>query len=87
VLIFDVINGTSTTWGTFGSGEEGRFRFVVNTSLPDLSGYSPAASVANCGIGYASNRVTSLVLKRVRYTLSTGQQTEDTTARTVYPQP
>jgi hypothetical protein len=43
--------------------------------------------VRNSGIGFASNRVQSLVLRRVRYILDTGDQYEDATVRTVYPKP
>ena len=86
VLSFEIRDGSSTTWGDFG-GDEGHLRYSVWAFVDDLNGYSPAVAVPNCGIGYASNRVTSLVLKRVRYTLSTGQTVEDNVERTVYPQP
>jgi hypothetical protein len=81
-LTFEVINGSSTTWGPFGG--QGYLKASVATTLSSLNGYSPAVSVENSRVGYAANRVQSLVLKRVRYYTSTGQQIEDTTPRVVH---
>jgi len=53
--------------------------------LPNLNGYDPNASVQNSGVGFASNRVQSLVLKAVRLVTSTGEVLQDTTLRPVYP--
>lgn len=83
-LTFEVTAGTSTTWGTFGG--QGYLKATVATALSNLNGYSPAVSAANSGVSYAANRVQSLTLKRVRYVTSTGQQTEDDTARVVHQQ-
>jgi hypothetical protein len=84
VATFEILNGTSTTWGEFGN--DGTLKIVVpGRVVSDLSGYSPATSVANSGVSFAANRVTSLVLKRVRIYTSTGQVTEDTTPRVVHP--
>lgn len=82
-LTFQVSNGSSSTWGTFGNGESLKLTFPV--ILSNLNGYQPGVSVKNSGIGYASNRVKSLTLQRVRYILSTGDQYEDTQATVVYP--
>lgn len=84
VLTFEIIGGSSTTWGPFGG--EGNLKALLITTLGDLNGYNPAVSVANSRIGYAANRVRSLVLKRVRVTTSTGQVLEDGTERVVYRQ-
>lgn len=81
-LGFAVVNGNSTTWGTFGGGTN--LYSSYGTSLTDLNGYSPDFSVENSGIGFASNRVQSLTLKRVRYTLANGNVVTDNTPRVVH---
>jgi len=84
-LWFEITDGSSTTWGSFGG--QGYLKSDVDTQLENLNGYNPAVSVNNSGIGYASNRVQSLTLKRVRITTSDGETLEDDTVRPVYPQP
>ena len=81
-LAFTIVNGTSTTWGTFGGGTA--LHSAYGTSLTSLNGYSPDFSVANSGIGFASNRVQSLKLKCVRYTLANGNVVTDNTVRVVH---
>ncbi len=81
-LIFRVKNGHSTTWGDFGGS--GNLRLSKWTTLDDLNNYRTEVSVANSGIGYASNRVTSLVLKRVRGYTQYGDIIEDNTERVVF---
>ena len=63
-LWFSVVNGDSTTWGSFGQGES--MHLTLSTTLPDLDDYHPNVSIDNSGILFASNRVGSLVLKTVR---------------------
>lgn len=82
-LTFEVKNGSSSTWGSFG-GEGYLKPYPVNTTLTSLDGYSPDVSVQNSGVSYASNRVQSLVLKRVRYYNSAGEMIEDSTLRVVH---
>lgn len=82
VLTFEIVNGTSQTWGAFGG--QGYLCTTVLTDLPNLNGYSPTLSVENSGIGYAANRVQSLVLKSIRAVTSTGDVYEDNTIRTPY---
>ena len=81
-LTFEITDGTSTTWGNFGS--QGYLRASLTTNLENLNGYDPEISVQNSGIAYAGNRVTTFVLKRVRATLATGEVIEDTTQRVVH---
>jgi hypothetical protein len=81
-LNFSVQNGQSTTWGTFGGGTT--LHSVYGTSLLNLDSYSPDFSVANSGVGFANNRVKTLTLKRVRYTLLNGQVITDDTPRVVH---
>jgi hypothetical protein len=84
LLTFEIVNGHSATWGEFGN--QGSLKAVVNSTLSNLNGYSPSVSVENSSIGFASNRVQSLVLLRVRQISSTGVITEDTTPRIVHQQ-
>jgi hypothetical protein len=70
-LHFRVINGSSSSWGSFGNWPY--LRVSVATSLSTLSDYDPAVSVDNSGVSYAGNRVTSLTLKRVRRYLANGE--------------
>lgn len=81
-LVFEVKNGTSTTWGAFGDGSEKYRASAAYTGT--LLGYSPETSVALSGVGYASNRVGSFVLLRVRYYTSTGTVIEDNNPRVVF---
>lgn len=80
VLIFDIDSGVSTTWGSFGS----TILSSVVTTIPNLDQYSPDVSVAHSGIGFASNRVTSLKLKRVTYRRVSGATTVDSTERVLH---
>lgn len=70
-LTFQIVNGSSTTWGDFSAN--GTLELTVGALLSSLDGYSPSVSIANSGIPYASNRVTSLTLKAIRYYSSLGQ--------------
>lgn len=81
-LVFEITNGDSTTWGSFGG--QGYLKAILPTQLSSLDGYNPSVSVENSGVGYAGNRVQLLVLKRVRYYTSDGQQWEDTIERIVH---
>lgn len=80
VLIFDIDSGVSTTWGSFGS----TILSSVVTTIPNLDQYSPDVSVAHSGIGFASNRVRSLKLKRVTYRRVSGATTVDSTERVLH---
>jgi hypothetical protein len=81
-LCFEVKDGTSTTWGNFGDGSD---KYKANYPYTGtLVGYSPDTSASLSGIGFASNRVTSFVLKRVRYYTTVGTVIEDNTERVVF---
>ena len=84
MLNMEIVNGSSTTWGSFGG--QGYLKAVVPVYLQSLSGYDPAVSVQNSGINYAANRVQSLVLKRVRLITADGTVLEDDTLRPVHQQ-
>jgi hypothetical protein len=81
-LKFEIINGSSTTWGAFGG--QGYLKASTPTYLTNLNGYNPSVSTSNSGVSYAANRVTSLVLKKIRIVTSDGQVMEDATARVVH---
>lgn len=79
-LTFVIAAGDSTTWNNFG----GVLRATVGSTLPNLNGYSPEVSASKSGVGYAANRVSSLVLKRIRWYSELGLVAEDDNARVVY---
>ena len=80
-LLFEVRNGQSETWGSFGD-EEG-LRQSVPFNSGTLEGYSPQSSVKNSRVGYARHRVKRYELKRVRYILDNGEVVVDNTSRLV----
>jgi hypothetical protein len=80
---FGINSGKSTTWGKFGQGQQLNVNGSFTTNLTSLSNYSPATSVANSGVGWESNRVTSMTLLRVRYYAGGKLLSTDNTARSV----
>jgi hypothetical protein len=81
-LTFEVLDGDSTTWGKFGG--QGYMRSSQLCDGENLNGYTPEDSIQNSGVGFASNRVHSLTLKRVRYYLSNGDVITDDAPRVVH---
>ncbi|MBU4270991.1 MAG: hypothetical protein KKE86_00600 [Planctomycetes bacterium] len=79
---FEVLNGSSTTWGGFGG--EGTLKLPIAAPIPNLNGYNPENSVEHSGVSYAGNRVQSLVLKRVRAYTDEGLLAEDANPRIVH---
>jgi hypothetical protein len=73
MLTFEVINGESGTWGQFGGAD---LSFSVPTSLNKLNGYTTGVSIGESQVSYAENRVTSLVLTKLRWTKANGQTFE-----------
>ncbi len=71
LVTFDLANGTSSSWGSFGG--PGWLRQSIRTGGQNLNGYRPAVSLAESEIGYAGNRVASLTLKRIRWYASNGK--------------
>jgi hypothetical protein len=81
-LTYSILNGQSTTWGAFGTSQ-GLNPLTFTAPLTSLASYSPSTSVANSGVGWQSNRVTTMTLVQVRY-YSKGQLVStDTTSRSV----
>lgn len=66
-LKFEVKNGSSQSWGPFGTGLGGNLKLWWYTNLSDLSQYSPQTSIDNSRVGWANQRVNKLQLKAVRY--------------------
>jgi hypothetical protein len=83
-LIFEIVSGESSTWGDFGG--QGYLRAEVDGDLLNLDTYDPEISVANSGVGFASNRVASLVLKEIRVTEWDDDVHVDSTDRVVHQQ-
>ena len=71
-MVFALKNGTSTSWGKFGSPET---LIHLPLSSGNLNDYNPDLSCESSGVGYALNRVASLKLLRVR--LYTNQQSTE----------
>lgn len=80
VLSFEVLNGSSTTWGSFGKD----MRLDDTAYLPDLSNYSPETSARESCVTYGSNRVDSMVITQVRYYGASGLLFTDNTPRVVF---
>jgi hypothetical protein len=72
-LEFEVLNGSSTTWGSFGGSS---LRLSHGTSMQSLNNYTPLLSIAESGVGFAGNRVQSLRLMKVILKISTGEEFE-----------
>lgn len=81
VLSVTVRNGVSDTWGEFHSTP---LRILNYTSLNDLNGYRTSNSTSKSRVGYASYRVTSFVLKQVRYYSGTDLVYTDDTDHVVH---
>ncbi|MBX6314915.1 MAG: hypothetical protein IRY99_18660 [Isosphaeraceae bacterium] len=80
-VTYDIKNGDSTTWGQFGQG--GNLKVAFAAPLTSLAAYSPDVSVAKSGVGWQSNRVTSMTLVRIRYYAGSTLVRTDSTPRPV----
>ncbi len=63
VLTLGIINGSSTTWGSFGGADTS---LSGNVGVANLNGYSTDTSVYNSWISYGANRVNTLRITEVR---------------------
>jgi hypothetical protein len=79
---YAIVNGQSTTWGSFGQGGD-LDPISFTTAVTSLGSYSPATSVAKSGVGWQSNRVSQMTLVRVRYYSGGQLVSTDTTSRSV----
>ncbi len=82
VVTFEVVEGSSTTWGKFGG--QGYLKTSALTGLANLNDYSHEVSAKHSGVGYAGNRVSSLALKRIRVYTESGDKFECTTPLNVH---
>jgi hypothetical protein len=80
LLNFNVTNGQSTTWGTFGKD----MTISADADLADLNGYSPDTSARESCVTYGSNRVNLMVITQVRYYGESGLLGVDNTPRVVF---
>jgi hypothetical protein len=69
-LTFQVVDGQSETWPTFGGDE---LLVSVPSSLTALNSYRPSVSLGESQVGYAENRVTSLTLTKLVWVTEDGQ--------------
>ncbi|MFM9963259.1 MAG: hypothetical protein ACKV2Q_18780 [Planctomycetaceae bacterium] len=80
-LVFEIINGSSESWGSFGTGE---LKLEVDTWRSHLNQYSPEFTVENSRIGFASHRVRRFTLERIRYFSAHGLQSTDDMPRVLH---
>lgn len=73
VVRFQVVDGEGDSWNHFG-GES--FDLTVATQFTKLNNYRPRISIEQSGIGYAGNRVSSLVLRKLRWKTADGEEHE-----------
>ena len=71
VVTMKIKDGTSQSWGDFGG--QGYLQASIVTGQSTLNSYRPYVSLSESGISFAGNRVASLTLQRVRWTLSDGR--------------
>jgi hypothetical protein len=69
-LTFQIVNGESETWNTFGGDD---LSISVPSTIEALNGYRPSVSLSESQVGYAENRVTSLTLTKLVWTTDDGQ--------------
>ncbi|HEV3167467.1 MAG TPA: hypothetical protein VGZ22_25895 [Isosphaeraceae bacterium] len=79
---YAVVNGQSTTFGTFGQ-DNGLDLVSFPSAVSSLTAYSPDFSVANSGATWESDHVTSVKLVQVRYYAAGKLIQTDTTVRVV----
>jgi hypothetical protein len=80
-LVFEILNGSSESWGAFGNGE---LKLQVPTWRSNLNFYTVDFTTANSRIGFASHRVQQLILERVRYYSKSGLKSTDDTPRVLH---
>lgn len=82
VLQFEVVNGSSETWGPFGG--QGYLKTNLSTGMTNLSGYSKTTSTKHSKIGFAKHRVKCLKRTAIRYYSTTGLVQTDSTVTVVH---
>jgi hypothetical protein len=69
-VTFGIHNGASESWGSFGGSD---LTLSASSSLTSLNAYRPAVSLTESQVGFAENRVDSLVLKKLVWKTDDGQ--------------
>ena len=82
-LVYEIIDGTSTSWGKFGQGSGTNLGLMISPGVATLSNYRPDFSVEHSGVGWQGDRVTSMRLVRVRYYLGSSLVAVDESPRVV----
>jgi hypothetical protein len=82
-VYFAIDSGKSKTWNKFGQGQQLNVDADFATTLTSLATYTPEWTVANSGVGWEPNRVTSMKLLRVRYYAGGKLLRTDSTVRTI----
>ncbi len=73
----EIRDGNSTSWGSFGN--DGDLTLSSFTGQANLNDYTPTISVSQSGVVFAGNRVGTLTLQKVTWTMSDGQKQYSTT--------
>ena len=79
ILLFEIFNGVSTTWGAFGND----MNISSSAGLSQLNDYDPEVTVKNSCVTFGANRVESMRVVQVRYYGSSGLLAVDNTVRSV----
>lgn len=82
-MTFQISNGHSATWGTFGYPGQ-NMKITASIDLPTLNSYDPASSAANSAVTYGTNRVEILRITEVRTYGPNGLMSVDETPRVVF---
>jgi hypothetical protein len=69
-LHFQILNGESDTWGSFGGDE---LSLSEQTTLSSLNSYRPGFSLTESQVSYAENRVVSLTLTKLVWVTADGE--------------
>jgi len=81
-LTFGVSNGSSQTWGSFGTGQS--LTQTVSFDGNNLNFYDPTSSLSNSYVGFGCNRVQQVVRTAVRYYSNGVLQSTDTTQQILW---
>lgn len=82
VLTFNVSNGRSVTWGSFGGPLAS---LALAHPVSNLNNYRPSVSAASSWVSYGANRVNLVQIREVRYYDAVGNLIDrDQTPRVVY---
>jgi hypothetical protein len=80
---FEIVGGSSTTWGKFGTDAGSGLLLDNATAASSLDGYLPSVSVSNSGAGWQPDRVQQMTLLCVRYYQGDQLVSQDSTPRSV----